>query len=144
MRRSSRGATSAPAIAHVESIATVCRVRHDWPISSTTAASGRNAELIERRPIAADVRDRSGRASQLHALVPPGAAVEMVEEPLAATRKDRYHGHIRLVNEAGAKVLLNSGDAAGDPHIGPVRRPFASGNRHNEAPQEVICTRGGG
>src|SRR5579859_5705192 len=49
------------------------------------------------------------------------AAVETVEEPLAAAEQDRHDYKVHFVDQAGAEVLLNGGRAAAEPHVPAVR-----------------------
>jgi hypothetical protein len=45
------------------------------------------------------------------------AAVEAVEEPLAAAQQDGHDRHVHFVDQASAEVLLHGGSATSDPDI---------------------------
>lgn len=60
------------------------------------------------------------RAEELHALIAIWAAVEMVEEPLAAAEEDGHDHQVQVVDQAGAEVLLHGGSATSDPDVTSV------------------------
>src|SRR5205807_3097297 len=80
----------------------------EWPPSSA--------------PREADVRD-GGRADELDAFVAVRAAVEVVEEPLAAAEQDGHDHQVHLVDQAGAEVLLDLGDATAEPDVVSTSSP---------------------
>ena len=57
------------------------------------------------------------RADELHAFVASWAAVEVVEEPLAAAKKDGHDRQMHFVDKASAEILLDGASAAADPDV---------------------------
>lgn len=57
---------------------------------------------------------------EFDALIPVWAAVEVLEEPLAAAEQDGHDRQVQVVDQACAKVLLNCGRATADPDVSSV------------------------
>jgi hypothetical protein len=65
------------------------------------------------------MRNRGG-AYEFHAFI-AGGAIEVLEEPLAASEQDRRDSHVHLVDQACAQILLDRGCAV------PSRTSFSGG-----------------
>src|SRR3954469_8865945 len=63
-----------------------------------------------------DVADRP-RRGEFHALPAVQRAVEVVEEPLAGTQKDRDHDQVQLVDQPRPQENLDGGHAAAQPDV---------------------------
>ena len=57
----------------------------------------------------------------LNAVVSQGAQVDAFEQPLPPAQQDRSYGHVHLIYETCAKVLLDGVRATSNTHIHPVR-----------------------
>jgi hypothetical protein len=58
-----------------------------------------------------------GRRNAISARIVKGGQVETREEILAIAEKDRHHGEMQFVDQAGAQILADGRDAAPDPDI---------------------------
>src|SRR6266446_8253146 len=90
----------------------------------SAAIAGRPEAMAAAPPSLAqesDVRHR-GRADHLDFLVADRSTVQTVKQTLAAPEEDRHDRQVKLVDEAGAQVLLDCRGAAPQADIGASRR----------------------
>ena len=60
------------------------------------------------------------RRDELNAFVSQSARVYPLEQPLTRAQQDRRDGKVQLIDEAGAKILLDRVGAAANAHIHPL------------------------
>jgi hypothetical protein len=65
---------------------------------------------------------RGRSTDELRNLVPVWRFCEVVEEPLTAAEQQGRVRQMHLVDQPGAQLLLDRGDATGEPHVLPVGR----------------------
>src|SRR3972149_6679207 len=61
--------------------------------------------------------DRRRRTHHLHTPIAEQLAIQIVEQSLAAAEDHRGYGHMEIVNQSGAEVLLDRAGTAAEPDV---------------------------